>query len=240
MTLPDFRGLPTALAIALAILPVGLGAALLAIATPAVATEYWNTTFASTQAGHRVGNPDAATTLVTFVSYTCPHCAEFEQQSDGPLRVGYIHPGKVLVEVRHLIRNPIDLAAALATECGPAPRFFARHRAMMSAHDRWMRRASAATPAQQQRWSTGAMGGRMRAIAGDLDFYQFMAPFGLSTAQLDRCLTDAARARAIATTSQEQSERFAIPGTPSFVVDGKLLEGVHTWSALQRALDERS
>ncbi len=215
-----------------------VAAALLAVASPAVA-QNWNTTFAATGVGHRVGNPEAATTLLTFVSYTCPHCAEFEQQSDAALRVGYIHPGKVLVEVRHLIRNPIDLAAALATECGPSPRFFARHRAMMGAHERWMAKARAATPAQQQRWSTGAMDGRMRAIASDLDFYELMEPFGLSIAQLDRCLTDEARARAIAATSQEEGARFGVTGTPSFAVDGALLEGVHTWPALQRVLDAR-
>jgi len=213
-------------------------AALLAFAAPAPAANgNWDTTYAATPAGHRVGNPEAATTLVTFISYTCPHCAAFEQQSEAALRMAYIRSGKVSVEVRHFIRNPVDLAAALTTECGAPGRFFARHRALLGTQDRWMARVQAATQAQQQRWSSGPVAQRMRAIAADLDFYELMEPHGLTTAQLDRCLSDEARASAIAAASQEQSRRYAVPGTPSFLVDGQLVEGVHSWSALQAALD---
>ena len=200
----------------------------------------WNTTFAATENGHRVGNPNAETHLMMFVSYSCPHCANFEKQADAALRAGYIHSGRVSVEVRHMIRNPLDLAAALATECGPQDRFFSRHRAMMLAHDTWMAKAQSATAAQQQRWSSGTLPSRMRAIAADLDFYELMEPRGLSRTALDRCLSDEARAAEIAATSQAQSARYSIPGTPSFVINGELLEGVHTWPALRSALDAAS
>lgn len=218
-----------------------LAAALAAAAPLAMAANAnWNTTFAATESGHRVGNPDAATQLVTFVSYSCPHCASFEKQADAPLRAGYIHSGKVSVEVRHVIRNPIDLAAALATECGPQDKFFSRHRAMMLSHEIWMPKAQSASAAQQQRWTSGSLPSRMRAIAGDLDFYELMEPRGLSRAELDRCLSDEARAAELAATSQAQSARYSIPGTPSFVIDGELLQGVHTWEALRSALDAAS
>lgn len=215
-----------------------LAMALLATAPVAMAANAnWNTTFATTESGHRVGNPDAATHLIMFVSYSCPHCANFEKQADAPLRAGYIHSGKVSVEVRHVIRNPVDLAAALATECGPQERFFSRHRAMMLSHDDWMAKAQSATPAQQQRWMSGGLPSRMRAIASDLDFYELMEPRGLSRAALDRCLSDEARATEIAATSQAQGARYSIPGTPSFVINGELLPGVHDWAALRSALD---
>ena len=218
-----------------------LAIALAAIAPLAMAANgNWNTTFTATENGHRVGNPAAAKHLMMFVSYTCPHCASFEKQADAPLRAGYVHSGKVSVEVRHLIRNPIDLAAALATECGASDDFFARHRAMMLAHETWMAKAQSATEAQQQRWSSGSLASRMRAIAADLDFYELMEPRGLSRAALDRCLSDEARASQIAATSQSESTRYSIPGTPSFALDGELLEGVHSWPALRSALDAAS
>ena len=198
----------------------------------------WNATFATTEGGHQVGNPEAETSLIAFVSYSCPHCADFEKQSDAPLRAGYIPSGKVSLEVRHVIRNPIDLAAALATECGAKDKFFERHRAVMLSHERWMEKARSATPAQQQRWMTGDVPARMRAIAGDLSFYELLEPRGLSRAQLDRCLSDEARATSIAEASQAQGERFGIQGTPSFAINGRLLDGVHNWAALQQALDE--
>ena len=219
-----------------------LAAAALAGAGPAALAQSrdWNTTFAATETGHRVGNPAAASNVVAFISYTCPHCAAFEKESDVALQVGYIRSGKVSLEVRNLIRNPIDLAAALVADCGPADTYFARHRAILRAQDRWMKVAVAATPAQQQRWSTGAIGARMRAIASDLDFYKLLEPQGLSAAQIDRCLSDEAKARALASQSQAQSERYAIPGTPSFLLNGTLLKGVSTWATLQKALDAAS
>jgi len=215
-------------------------AAPMILAAASAAQANWNTTFSTTEAGHKVGNPQAKTSLVAFVSYSCSHCADFEKQSDAPLRAGYIQSGKVSVEVRHVIRNPVDLAAALTTECGDPGRFFERHRAMMLSQASWMGTAQATTPAQQQRWMSGDLGSRMRAIASDLDFYKLMEPRGLARAQLDRCLSDEAHATSIVETSQAQGARFSIPGTPSFVVNGRLLDGVHTWSQLQQALDESS
>lgn len=209
---------------------------MLAIATPAAADQNWNTTYAATAQGFRVGNPDAPVQLIEFVSYSCPHCANFEAEADGALRAGFIHEGRVSVEVRHVIRNPIDLAAALATECGDEAGFFRRHRAMLRSHDQWMATARAASQGQMQRWTSGSQGSRMRAIAADLDFYELLEPLGVSIVALDRCLTDDARAEAIANASVANSAEFAVPGTPSFVVNGRLLEGVHTWPSLQSAL----
>ena len=199
----------------------------------------WNTTFAVTpEGGHLVGNPAAAKKLITFVSYTCIHCANFEKEADAPLRVGYIHSGAVSVEVRQVIRNPVDLAAALATECGPESKFAANHRAMMLAHDTWMAKGASATTAQTQRWSSGPVGGRMRAIARDLGFYPLMERRGYTAAQLDRCLSDEAAAQALAERTAADNAQYDIPGTPSFVLNGTLLDGVHSWDTLQPVLSQ--
>ena len=223
-----------------------LTAGALALAAPAAigaasaAQANWNTTFATTEAGHKVGNPQAAKSLITFVSYSCPHCAAFEKQADGPLRAAYIQSGEVSLEVRHVIRNPIDLAAVLITECGDDGRFFERHRAMMMAHESWMAKAQGTNQEQQKRWMTGNLGTRMRAIASDLDFYRIMEKLGLDRAQVDRCLSDDARAQRIVETTQTNNARYDIAGTPSFAINGQLLDGVHTWAQLREALDRNS
>ena len=91
-------------------------AGLLLAAAPisAVVAQNWDATYSATDGGQLQGNPQASTRLTTFVSYTCPHCANFETQAEGPLRLAYVQTGRVAVEVRHVIRNPVDLAAALA------------------------------------------------------------------------------------------------------------------------------
>lgn len=218
---------------------VAFAALLLAASIPASAQsaqQDWNQTYAETGKGHRVGNPDAPVQLIEFVSYTCPHCANYAQASEATLRLGYVGEGKAAVEVRHVIRNQIDLAAALVTECGPASGFFDNHRLMLRSHEAWMAKGRATTPAQRTRWQTGTMAQQMQAIAHDLDFDVLMEPRGFTVADLDRCLADEASAQAILAASEANSAEFAVPGTPSFAINGALQQGVHTWESLEPLL----
>ncbi|MGB3794991.1 MAG: thioredoxin domain-containing protein [Alteraurantiacibacter sp.] len=204
-------------------------------AAPAAA-QNWNAEIVDTGKGHRIGNPDAPLQLVEFISYTCPHCAHFDAEAEAELRYHYVHEGYAAVEVRHMIRNPIDLAAALLTECGAPSRFFDNHKAMLATQEDWMARAQDLTQAQMARWQAGTLTARMRAIASDLQFDDLMESRGYSASEITACLGDDARAQAIAETSETNVAEFDVPGTPSFVLDGKLLEGVHTWVPLREIL----
>jgi protein-disulfide isomerase len=197
----------------------------------------WGATFAATEGGHLLGNPQAATRLTVFISYSCPHCAAFEQQSDAPLRTAYIQPGKVGLEVRPYLRNVLDVAATLAVECGPESRFWANHRAMLRAQPRWLEVASNASPAQQQRWGDGPLGQRLRAVAADLGFYPLMEARGYTRTQVDQCLNDEAAARALAERSQADGTRYNIPGTPALLINGRLQENTYDWASLRPLLD---
>lgn len=212
-----------------------------AAASPAAAQSQprrnWLTSFSETTGGHLMGNPQAATKLTVFISYSCPHCAAFELESDAPLRAAYIQPGTVSLEVRPFLRNILDVAATLAVECGPESRFWANHRAMLRGQERWMQAAVSATPAQQQRWNTGPVGQRLRAVASDMGWYPMMAQRGYSTAQLDQCLNDEAAARALSTRSQADGTRYNIPGTPAMLINDRLQANVFDWAALRPLLD---
>lgn len=205
-----------------------------------VAAQDWNLTFAQTDRGHRVGNPDAQVHLIEFVSYTCPHCAHFEQESDAAMRLQYLHQGRAQVEVRSYLRNPVDLAATLVAQCGAPEDFFANHRALMLSQDRWMEKAREATEAQMARWSNGPISARMRAIGEDLDFHELVESRGLSRTQVDRCLSDETRAQEIVAAHEANQADWDIAGTPSFAINGMLLDGVHSWGQLQRAMDDPS
>ncbi|WP_126174178.1 DsbA family protein [Altericroceibacterium xinjiangense] len=226
----------------------GIGAAALASlaafapigAAPAAAAPDWAATSSVTRDGaHVLGNPQADTRLITFVSYTCPHCARFEGESDMPLRAAYVQPGTLALEVRHIIRDPIDMTAVLLAECGPASRFWGNHRAIFAAQDDWMATARATTPEQRQRWSTGTLANRFKAISADLRFYELMQQRGYSRTQVDQCLSDPARVDKFANQSQADGQTYKVQGTPSFVLNGKLLDQVHTWAGLKQALDTR-
>src|SRR3546814_19711214 len=61
---------------------------------------------------------------------------------------------------------------------------------------------------------------------------------GFTRAQLKSCLVDKPSREKILAMPQEAWEGVKISGTPSFVVDGRLLPGTHDWRGLQPALPE--
>lgn len=207
------------------------------LATTGGNTADWNTTVVKTDAGHRIGNPGAKVKLTEFVSYTCSHCAHFASDGDPALKLLYIHPGKVSVEIRHTLRDPIDLTAAMLTNCGDTNRFVLNHSAFMLSQSKWLPIAQSATPAQIQRWTNSDRAAARRAIAKDFGFYKMMEARGYRTTDLDRCLNDDARATALANATQSDTVKYGIKGTPSFALNGKLLDNVHSWPALKPQID---
>ena len=214
-----------------------IAAALLAAAPLAAASaQNWLGTTVATAGGHRMGNPEAEIELMEFVSYTCPHCGQFFKEADGAIKLALVQPGRASVEIRHFIRDPVDLTATVLANCGDKAKFFGNHELFFSRQEQWLAKAQGTSRAQQQRWYSGSLPQRMQAIAGDLDFYRMMEGRGYTRAQLDRCLTDEKQVDALVSRSEADSAAYKVSGTPSFVVNGRLAEGVHRWSDLQKVL----
>ncbi len=211
------------------------GAALLSMG----AAPNWNNTIAKTDGGFLLGNPDAKVKIVAFESYTCPHCAHFEEEAGNVLKVGYIHGGKVSLEIRPQIRNPVDLTAAMLVECGDTAKVFANHSAFMLSQDTWLPKAQKATKAQTSRWYNGNKSARRQAIARDLGFYAIMEKRGYSRPDADRCLKDDAKADRLAEITTENREKLGVTSTPSFSLNGLLLAGTHSWNLLRLQIDAR-
>jgi protein-disulfide isomerase len=220
---------------------IALAAALLGIGFASTgAAPNWNVTIAQTEGGgHRLGNPDAKVKLMEFVSYTCPHCAHFETDADGPLRIAYIAQGKLSVEVRHIIRDPVDLTAAMLTECGPKEKFFLNHSMILRNQPIWLKKMASLNDAQRNRWMSGNYAARRRVMASDLGFYDLMAKRGYDRVAIDRCLADENFAQLLAKQSAANATDFGVEGTPSFALDGTLLAGTHSWVDLKPQIDAR-
>lgn len=199
----------------------------------------WNNTVALTADGaHVLGNPAAELKITEYGSYTCPHCAAFWRESEGYLKIAYIHTGKVSFEYRSLIRDPVDLTVAMLTNCGPKDKFFLNNAAFMSSQAEWIEPLVKASQAQRARWVTGDLGQRNRAIAADFDFYKIMASRGYDRTAVDRCLSDTAMAQRIAKISQTAAEG-GVDATPTFAINGTLLFATYDWATLKPQIDAR-
>lgn len=198
----------------------------------------WNTTVVDTGRAHVIGNPEAEVTLTEFVSYTCPHCAHFTQEGEAPLQLAYVGPGNLKLEIRPVIRNVVDLVVSRLVECTGEDKFLPTHTMFMTRQDTWLGEARKATQAQVQTWSRGDAAG-FRAMASSLGFYQLMETRGLDRIAVDRCLADREAVKALIDGSVADAQEFGVQGTPSFALNGELLEGVHGWKPLEEALKTR-
>ncbi len=216
---------------------LGLAAAAMIFGTGAVTN--WNNQVVLTNGGHLIGNPQAKVALIEWVSYTCPHCAHFAVDGDGALAIAYVGPGKMSREIRHIIRDPIDLTAAMLTNCGAVSKFAQNHAAFMHGQAKWIAPLGSASTVQRQRWTTGNFAARRRAIASDFGFYDIMERRGYRRTDVDRCLADDAKAKSLADMSEADSVKYGVNSTPSFAINGIVLAGTHDWSMLEPQLNAR-
>ncbi len=210
-----------------------LGTSALVATTPPLKGNWLAKVAVTPEGGHLRGNPAAPAKLIEFVSYTCPHCAHFEIESEGPIQLGWIKDGKGSLEIRSFLRNPIDVTASLMVQCGPASKVFGNHTAMLRAQSKWLRNP---TQTEITRWSNPNFATRMRYIATDLKLYDVLLPRGYTKVQLDKCLANQTLATQIANQTQNAMDKFGVTGTPSFMLNGELLT-VHDWKGLKPRLE---
>jgi len=198
----------------------------------------WHAEVERTDRGHRIGNPEAEASLIEFISYTCGHCATFAREGEGALDLALLAPGHMNVEVRPVIRNAIDLTVSLLVACQGPEKFKDSHRLFLMRQDQWLGKARQAPQTQQAIWARGDRAARVN-MAQALDLDDMLADRGASMADLRTCLNDDQAALALIRNGNADASEFGVTGTPSFALDGELLNGIHNWAALYPVLAER-
>jgi len=213
------------------------GAALgLIAATPARSAAWSQTVTTSPIGAFVVGNPAAKVRLVEYFSHTCHICADFTKASALPLKTGYIDRGLVLFEYRNLVRDPVDMTAALLARAGGAKAFVGNHQAIFAAFPAMIAKVQKATEAQKKSWFEGTTAERARKIAADTGLTALMRARGYTEAQLDAALgSEVAQAELTGMTNIGRSADH-VEGTPSFFINGRNAE-VTAWPALKSKLD---
>jgi len=184
----------------------------------------WTEVVRPTDAGGFVmGNPNAKVKLMEFASMTCPHCGRFDEAAYEPLTQNYVKTGQVSYEFRNFVRDPFDVTASLITRCGGAKTFFPLTNAMYGDQANWIAKIQAATPEQQQALGTLGPDKQFKAIAEMAGFQQWAAMRGIPTAKTDACLTDQKAVDQLVQMNNDAVSQFDIPGTPTFVMNGEVV-----------------
>ncbi len=209
-------------------------AAIAKVAPPA--DKSWSDVVAKTPDGGVVmGNPDAAIKIVEFGSLTCSHCADFATESHDELKRDFIDTGRVSLEFRNFVRDGIDAAAAAITHCAPTDRYFALTQSTFASQGDLF----AAAQANQKGFEAAmnaAPAARFPALAKAMKLDEFYQARGLTADQVNSCLSDLGNIQKLEESTNAAAKKYNIQGTPTFLINGQVAEGVATWPLMRDRL----
>lgn len=190
----------------------------------------------SPEGGLVVGNPEAPIKVIEFASLTCGACAQFSADSGVELKKDFIDTGRVSFELRHFLRNPIDLLAASIIQCAPVDRQYALAANILATQQELFAGADKGGQAAQTAMANEADPARFAKAADAFGIAAMFQSRGMAADQVNACLGNAASVEKLVADNNQWTEAYKISGTPTFVVNGQVADGVLGWAALRDRL----
>lgn len=209
-------------------------------ATPPPGGTWADVVNATSAGGYMMGNPNAKVKLLEIGSLSCPHCQKFEEEGAPNLIAKYVKAGTVSWEFRpYVIHGPIDMAANLVATCNGVKTFFPLSMALYKDQTSWLGKIEAAPQdklAQYQNLPTNQIFVQMANVMGLQDW---AAARGVPQAKSNQCLSNQKMIdQQVQMTSDVNSQFPDFAGTPSFVINGKLLANTASWDKLEPQLQD--
>ncbi|WP_421696314.1 DsbA family protein [Aestuariivirga sp.] len=154
----------------------------------------------------------AKVTIVEYASATCPHCAAFHKDVWPKLKADYVDPKKIRFVFREFPLNDPALAAFMIARAAPKESYFPLIDVFFDTLETW-----AQDPA------TGLLNIAKQA--------------GFTQEKFDATLRDEKLAKGIMEI-RDGGVKFGVKGTPSFFLNGKLLEGEQTYDSIKAEIDK--
>ncbi|WP_067736580.1 DsbA family protein [Novosphingobium naphthalenivorans] len=189
------------------------------------------------EGGYRMGNPKAPIKLVEYGALSCSHCAEFAKESFEKLRDDYIASGRVSYELRYFMLNPYDISASLLATCGSTEAVIPLSEQFWAWQPNMFEKVQAAGDARLKAIGEMPKEQQISALAETAGMTEFFSSRGISRDQAQACLTDAAKAKALADETEKASTEYNITGTPTFFINGSSI-GSMGWKELEPKLQE--
>ena len=229
------RLLIAALSAAALLLPAAATPALAAAAAAAAQApaqrDWTGNVVATPEGGFRMGNPDAPVKVVEYLSLTCPHCRDFARTGAPNLIRNHVRSGRVSLEYRNFVLNPIDATASLLTRCAGAAHFFPMVEQLFATQDQWIERISGFVEREREQLNALPMPQRLAQVAEQGGLTAVAAQHGVPAAQARQCLGDEAGLNRLAEIYQAAAA-LGVEGTPTFLINGTRVN-VNTWPEIE-------
>jgi len=198
----------------------------------------WSTVVSATpEGGFLMGNPNAKLKLIEYGSLTCPHCREFDEKGVPPLIANYVKTGLVSWEFRNYVRDAFDLTASLVSRCNGEKGFFPLTRAFYKDQDVWVEKIRTTPQDQIEQLQNLPPNQQFVELAKVADFQNWATARGVPAAKTNQCLADENSVNKLVQMTSDATTQFPqFPGTPTFILNGTMLEKTATWVELEPQL----
>ncbi len=149
-----------------------------------------------------LGNPQSKITVIEYASTSCSHCARWNEEVFPAFKAKYIDTGKVNFVYREMLTPPAQVAAAsfLMARC--------------SGKDKYFEVVDSVYRAQEEMFTTGQFREVLLRIGQSA---------GLDEAKFNACVTDEKALKALNDRVEKNAKAFNVQGTPTFIVNGKVV-----------------
>jgi protein-disulfide isomerase len=161
-----------------------------------------------------LGKADAPITIFEFFSLTCPHCAEFANDTFPKVKAQWIDTGKARIVFRDYPLDRNALKAAMVARCVSPVRYPAFIETLFQRQPDWVMNSD---PAPEL---------RRIALLG-----------GLTETQFDKCINDDAVSKSIVAGEYEAQKKYGVDSTPTFFINGTKVVGALPYDEFEKKLE---
>ncbi|MBU4436432.1 MAG: DsbA family protein [Alphaproteobacteria bacterium] len=149
-----------------------------------------------------LGNPNAKVTVIEYASASCSHCARWNAEVFPAFKTKYVDTGKVNYVYREMLTPPAQVAAAafLMARCAGKDKYFGV--------------VDSVYRAQEEMFTTGQFREVLVRIAQSS---------GMDEAKFNACVSDEKALKSLNDRVEKNAKVYNVQGTPTFVVNGKLV-----------------
>ncbi|NBV06730.1 MAG: DsbA family protein [Proteobacteria bacterium] len=170
-----------------------------------------------------LGDKNAPVVLIEYASLSCPHCAAFHRESLEKLKNEYIDAKKVQFIHRDFPLNQPALVAGMLAICQAqdhkeelSEKYYSALKALFRTQDSWAFDAKYIEKLQS-----------------------IMQLDGMSVDRFNSCIDDKKLQEKILSERMEASKGLQIQSTPSFFINGEIMEGYVDYLSLKKIIDKK-
>ncbi|PPR52970.1 MAG: Disulfide bond formation protein D [Alphaproteobacteria bacterium MarineAlpha5_Bin1] len=176
-----------------------------------------NTVLEVTEDDFVVGDKNAPVTIIEYASLSCSHCADFHNNTLNDLIKEYVDTGKARIVFRDFPFNYPALLGSMVLRCIPEDVRYDYMNALFQLQQKWVVRENAKSTQE---------------------LYKIMQSGGMTKEEFETCTNNVELENTILQALIAAQNEFNIQSTPSFLINGNLVEGNKSIKEFRQIIDK--